>query len=240
MAPINDQFDASGIQPQQGMSAHPPGMFDFQITNTRIVSTKDNSGGMFVVEFTSPAGRIENRYNMWNNSPQAVEIARKELSALCHAVGMFKLDFNNDGAALRGCRGKMEVVPQLNREGQPNGYMEVKRVFDSNGIDPVDKARGGGASQGQPNNFGGQQQQQQPQQSTPMTQQPNGSWGNQQAQQPQQQQQPQQGQGGWNNQQQPQQTQQPQNNQPQNNGGGWQPGGAAGGNGNPPWVHATK
>src|SRR5207244_367033 len=81
--------------------------------------------------------------------------------------------------------------------GQPTQYMEVVKVFDSNGNEPG-KA---------------------PAQSAPMTQQPNGGWSNQQPQsQPQQAQPAPQQQAGWNNP--PQQpTQQPQQAP---NPGGWQ------------------
>lgn len=130
-------FDASGIKPQQGFDQHPPGMFDFRISNTYGKPTKDGTGGMFVVEFTTPAGRIESRYNLWNQSQQAVDIAQKELSALCHAVGIFKLSFDQNnlpmaGAELRGAMGRVEIAPQKNNPD----YMEVKKVFDVNGNEP--------------------------------------------------------------------------------------------------------
>ena len=227
---ILPDFDARNVPPSQGGSAHPAGMFDFSISNTYLKATKDNTGEMLVVELTSPAGSIEKRYNVINPSPQAVEIAHKELSALCHAVGIFHVAFpkNPDGSpvmqmaghTLRGGRGRMEVAPQTDKEGKPNGYMEVKKVFDVHGNEPG-KARTqqqpqpqnqqqpqGGSGWG---NSGGQQQQ-------PMQQQPSGSWGNPSpnnppanTQQPVQEQPQQQGQpqGGWA-QQQPQQGGNPQ------------------------------
>lgn len=167
----NDVFDATTVQPAQGGMAHPAGLFEFGITNTYAKANKGNTGGMLVVEMTSPAGRIENRYNLWNQSPQAVEIAQKELSALCHAVNIYKITFPKDpsgnpipdraGFELRGGRGRMEVTPQLDREGKPNGYMEVKKVFDINGNEP---GKTGSAPQPQPA------------QSQPMQTQPNGAW----------------------------------------------------------------
>jgi hypothetical protein len=207
-------FDATQVEPQQGLSKHPAGMFDFLISSTYGKTTKAGDGGMLVVEFTSPAGRIENRYNLFNNSAQAVDIAQKQLSALCHAVGVFKLSFpkNPDGspnlpmmaAELRNARGRMEVGPQQNNAE----YMEVKRVFDVNGNEP---GKSGNAAP---------QPQQQPQQQAPMTQNGQGGWGGQPQQQnpaPQQ------------------NTAPPPNN---NAGGGW--GGNAapannGGNAKPPW-----
>lgn len=221
-----DSFNARNVQPQQGVGGHPPGRFPFQITNTYAKENKDKTGAMLVVELTSDVGRIENRYNIWNQSAQAVEIAQKELSALCHATGIYQLNFPRDAQGnydmanaareLRGGRGIMEVAPQTNRDGTPNGYMEVKKVFDAAGNEP---GKQGSAPQTQP-------AQQQPS---------NGGWANSQPNpnQPPPNNPPAQPWGG-----QSQQASPP----PTNNGGGWssgpnvqqQPQGGAPA-GNPPW-----
>lgn len=140
MPPMNYSFDATQHKPIQGGEGHPVGKFPFKISHTEIVPTKDQSGGMFVVEFTTPAGSIKNRYNLWNQSPKAVEIAHGQLSALCHAVGVFRLDMQNEGAALRNAQGQLEVGYQKGEEPTPDkpggGYVEVKKVFDSAGNEP--------------------------------------------------------------------------------------------------------
>lgn len=167
-------FNANEVPPEQGGSKHPIGMFPFQITSTDVVSTKDNTGGMFAVELTSPAGKIVNNYNLWNQSSQAVEIARKQLSALCHAVGILQLNFdNNKGRELVGGVGTMEISWQKGQEpgsekGGPNGgYVEVKKVFDAQGNEPG-KVKAQPQTQAPQNNFNQQ----------PMQQQPGGGWGN--------------------------------------------------------------
>lgn len=167
MPPIQGNFDATNIPPQQGTAQHPPGMFDFMISHTEIKENKDKTGGYLEVEFSSPAGRAYMRYNLWNQSAVAVEIANKQLSALCHATGVFRLDFANEAAALRNARGRMEVGPQ-----KDDKFTEIKRVFDTQGNEP-------GKSNAAP--------QQSPQVNpapnpAPMTQAPGGGWGN--AQQP--------------------------------------------------------
>lgn len=222
-----DAFDARTVQPSQGMEGHPPGRFPFTITNTYAKENSAQTGAMLVVELTSDVGRIENRYNIWNNSAKAVEIAQKELSALCYAVNIFRVtfprlpdnsyDMANAARELRGGRGIMEVAPQTDKDGKPNGYMEVKKVLDANGNEP---GKSGSAPQPQ-----------QPQQSQPMTQQPQGGWGNgnnQPAANPAPNAAPQ----GWGNQQPQQQPQAQPQGQPQ----GWSPnaGGAPAG-GPPPW-----
>lgn len=193
MNPVTN-FDATNIPPQQMGDRHPVGMFPFQISKTYGKQNNNTPGGQFVVELTSPAGTIVNRYNLWNQEPKAVEIAHKELSALCHAVGIFKLSFENVppeqyGRELIGGRGTMKV--DLQDAAKPDGYVEVKKIYDANGNEP---GKGGSAPQPQ-GQWGGQQQA--PQQQTPQNNAPaanSGGWGQPQNQQPAiQQQAP----GGW-------------------------------------------
>lgn len=144
-----DFFDATNIPPVQAGGAHPIGIFDAVVSGTEAKSTKDGLNGMFVVTFQTPAGTISNRYNLWNNSPQAVEIAQKQLSALCHVTNIYRISFpkNSDGSPnmamagheLRNARLKIDVVPQLDKERKETGYVEVKRVLDTNGNEPGGK-----------------------------------------------------------------------------------------------------
>lgn len=179
-------FDATNIVPQQSSGKHPEGTFPATITETRAEPTKDGTGGMFVVEFTSAGGSIANRYNLWNKSDKAVEIAQKELSALCHATGIFKLSMSAEnltmcGHELRGAPCVIKVRPQPNN----TDYMEVEKVFDKNGNEP-----GKAAAAPQPQ---GQQAWQAGPQNPPTTQAPSaqtnapaansgGGWGNNQPQ----------------------------------------------------------
>lgn len=181
-------FDASQFAPNQGGQAHPVGKFPFTISHTACESYKDQSGGMFVVTFTSPSGEIKSRYNLWHtqgeNAAKTVEIAHGKLSALCHATGVFKLDWQNEGAALRGARGMMEIGYQKGEEPTAEkpagGYVEVKKVFDVNGTEPGK----GPAPAAQPMQQAPQQQAnpwpnqpaQPASQQAPMQQQPNGGW----------------------------------------------------------------
>lgn len=175
--PFNATFDANQFEPRQFGSAHPVGnKFDFEITNTEVKPTKDGSGGLFVVTFTTPAGQIDFRYNLFNQSAKAVEIAHGQFSALCRAVGRYQVDFNNDGAILRGARGKLDVGYQKGEEPTAEkpegGYVEVKRVYDAAGNEP-------GKAPAQPQTQAQPQQTSQPAQNQPMTQQAGGGWGNQ-------------------------------------------------------------
>lgn len=148
----NILFDARQHTPQQGSAgAHPIGIYDAQISNTYAAkcgpNAKDPNGTMFVAEFTTPGGKIEKRYNVQNNSEQAVAIAQKEMSALCYAVGIFtisaptlpdgSLNMPEVGKELRGSRLKIDVGFQIDKETKQNSaYTEVKRVLDVQGNEP--------------------------------------------------------------------------------------------------------
>jgi len=171
---VTGVFDASQFQPRQAGEAHPVGDFDFTITGCEIKSTKDNSGGYFQVEFTSPRGSIVHRYNIWNTEPKAVEIAHGQLSALCHATGVYKINWQNQGRELLQARGKMRIGYQKGEEPTAEkpqgGYVELKRVFDIHGNEP------GKAPATAPVPMGGQHSI--PNQTNPpMAQGSNGGWG---------------------------------------------------------------
>lgn len=210
--PFDAVFDARTVEPRQSGGKHQVGnKWQGVITNTLVKPTKDQKGGIFEVEFSSPGGTIKNNYNIWNESEAARNIAKQQLSALCHATGIFQIDFKNDGAALRGGKLLYDVGFQAGQEPSTEkpegGYVEVKKIYDINGND----SWGGQSQQQQPTSgFTQQQTQQQPAQQQPVQQ---------QQQQPAVQ-------SGWNAQ--PQQ-QQPSTQQ----GGGWQQGGQQ--QQQPPW-----
>lgn len=217
---VNWQFNSNQYEPNQGFGIHPPASkAPFTISGTSIVETKDKTGAMLVIEFTSPQGMVVNRYNIHNANPKTVEIAYGQLSALCRSVGIYQIDGNNECAALRGGKGLMDVGYQKGEEPDPafpdrKGYTELKRVYDINGNDPS-KPASAQQPQGQSGGFGAQPQPS-PQQVQPLQQQPGGNWGPQPTAQPN-----------------PAQAQ-PQAQQTAPQGQAWQPGSAQQ-SANPPW-----
>ena len=140
-------FDATQIEPRQSGGKHPPGnKFPFTVTHTEVKDTKDNTGRYFEVTYTSPAGSIKNNYNLWNTSDQAKNISIGQLSALCHATGIFKINFANEGKPgidvkeLIGGKGLMDIGFQSGQEPSAEktegGYVEVKKIYDINGNEP--------------------------------------------------------------------------------------------------------
>lgn len=144
-------FDANQHAPQQVGGKHPPGnKFPFAITNTEVKEVKGGGGKfLFEVTCTSPAGSIRNNYNLWNDSDQARKISVGQLSALCHATGIFKVSFDDPikegpgGKELIGGKGLMDVGFQSGSEPSAEkpegGYVEIKKVYDVHGNEPGNK-----------------------------------------------------------------------------------------------------
>lgn len=159
--PYDAVFNANEIVPQQSGGGHPVGnKFPFTVTSTEIKKVKDKEAGYFEVELTSPHGSIKTRYSLWTESDVARKIAAGQLSALCHATGIFNVDFKNDGAALRGAIGLMDVGFQKGEEPSAEkpagGWVELKKVYDKNGNEPGKAAQTPQQTQQQPQ--GGQVQ----------------------------------------------------------------------------------
>lgn len=149
---MNYEFDASQFTPNQGGGIiHPVGRFPFIIGKTRIDGNKDQTGGMFIVTYKTPEGEIDDRFNLWHENPVTVRIAHEQLSALCHAVGIFKVSMQNEGIALLNAQGMIEVVKQGG--DNPKGYTQVSKRLDRNGNEPGQQ--GGGNAGQQPGNNAG-------------------------------------------------------------------------------------
>lgn len=132
-------FDARNVEPNQGGGAHPVGKFPATIVGTAIVENKDKNGGHAAIEYQTPAGTITQRLNLWNKSEQAVNIAHGQLSAICHATGIYNVKGDDELAALRGGKCVIEVVYQKGHapgETDAKGYTEFKKVYDAAGNEP--------------------------------------------------------------------------------------------------------
>ncbi len=260
MAQLIQAFNAQQYDPTQGVGGLPIGRHPVIIEASEVKANSKNDGGYLQLDLKiidGPQAGTTGAYrlNLYHSNQQVVEIAHRQLSAVCHCVGVFNVQ---DSGQLHGIPFVIEVGPQKN---DPQ-YTEVKKVFDINGNEPGKAGQGQAPAQTQGQGqgggaWGGQQQapaqQQQPaqnggnwggQQQAPADQgqnQNNGgqpAWGGQgggNQQQPDNSQQQPQGGGApaWGNNGGGQQQQPAQNQQPANNGGGWQQGGAPAGGA--PW-----
>lgn len=164
-------FDAMQFDPTQGggLPKHPIGKFPAGVTATDIKPNKENDGQYLEIVYTTQAGQIAQRFNLWNNSAMAVDIAQRQLSALCHATGIYKLDMAKKGAELLNAGLQIEVREQLKNPA----YNEVFKVFDKNGVEPGQAGTQQQTTQQQPQPTG-QTWNQQPKQEAQPQPQPNG------------------------------------------------------------------
>lgn len=96
MAQIN--FDARSVQPSTGIQdALPAGWYVATITESEMKPTKDGAGSYLSLTFQiaepmfAANRKVFGRLNLRNANPTAQEIAYKDLSAICHAVGIMQV-----------------------------------------------------------------------------------------------------------------------------------------------------
>jgi hypothetical protein len=122
-------FDAKTVKPNEAFEPLPAGWYNAKINTSEAKPTKDNESGYLLFELEILDGeykgrKIFDRLNLWNKSVQASEIAQRQLSAYCHATGVFILQ---DSVQLHGIPLKIK----LNQRPAENGYEasnEVKAV----------------------------------------------------------------------------------------------------------------
>lgn len=111
-------FDAGGVDPAKPFEVLPKGQYAVIITDTALKETKAGEGQYLEVEYTVVEGEYENRrlwsrHNIANPNAKAEQIARQELSAICHAVGVLKV---SDSAELHDRPLTIEVGMEKNKQ----------------------------------------------------------------------------------------------------------------------------
>jgi hypothetical protein len=114
MANLN--FNANEVEPAAPITALPPGRYPVAISKTEMKATKAGTGEYLQIELTVTSGTATNRklwarLNLVNQNQQAVDIARRELSAICHAVGVLQV---NDSDELLGREMMVDVAIEKN------------------------------------------------------------------------------------------------------------------------------
>ncbi len=89
-------FNAAEIEPAD-FSALPSGDYTALITSSEFRATKSGDGQYLVLAFQIIDGPKKGRMlwhnlNLINSNPKAVEIAQRELSAICRATGAMQID----------------------------------------------------------------------------------------------------------------------------------------------------
>ena len=84
-------FNASEVAPSTGFDPIPAGKYVAVISDSEMRTTNSGTGQYLRLEFTIIDGEYANRklwtrLNLDNPNPDAVRLARADLSAICHAV----------------------------------------------------------------------------------------------------------------------------------------------------------
>jgi hypothetical protein len=99
MAELN--FDANSVAPAQAFDVLPAGKYKMQVVDSDMRPTKDGNGAYLWLELEILDGEFQgrkmwDRLNIQNQNAQAVEIAQRALSALCHATGKLHVSDSKD------------------------------------------------------------------------------------------------------------------------------------------------
>lgn len=148
MAQLN--FDASQVAPDTGGGDPvPAGWYNVMIDESEMKPTKAEGGLRLSLRFTIRDGQYANRkvftgLNLKNANPVAQEIAYKQLSAICHAVGVMQVQ---DSQQLHGRPLKIKVKVKA-AQGDYEASNDITAYKNIN--DQVDGPAAGGAPTGAP------------------------------------------------------------------------------------------
>ncbi len=139
MAQLN--FDANQVAPDAGhMDPVPAGWYNAAIDQSDMKPTKDGSGAYLELRFTILDGQYVNRklyarLNLRNANQTASEIAYKQLSAICHSVGVIQVA---DSQQLHGRPLKIRVkvraaTGEYEASNDITSYKNIAEVVESTG-----------------------------------------------------------------------------------------------------------
>lgn len=136
MAQLN--FDASQVSPQETFEPIPAGWYNAIIDESDLKPTKDGQGTFLHLRFNIVDGqfvgrKVFTRLNIRNANPVAQEIAYKNLSAICHSVGLIQVA---DSTQLHGRPLKIRVkvraaTGEYEASNEISGYKNVNEATDN-------------------------------------------------------------------------------------------------------------
>jgi hypothetical protein len=132
-------FDANTVKPNEAFEPLPAGWYNARIINSEAKPTKDNLSGYLQLDLEVLDGehkgrKVFDRLNLWNEGPnkeKTCEIAQRQLSAYCHATGVFILQDSNQ---LHGIPLKIKLAIRQSEGFDPtNDVKAVKHIQDGTG-----------------------------------------------------------------------------------------------------------
>lgn len=125
-------FDATSVEPAGSFEPLPAGDYEVVIVESTWKPTKAGTGSYLELKLQVVKGDYEKR-NLWarlnlkNPNVTAVEIAKRELSAICHAVGVLKPKSKEN---LHGIPLVAKVVVKDNQNGDPTNEIKGWKAAD--------------------------------------------------------------------------------------------------------------
>lgn len=152
-------FDATQVEPSEGrdFTPIPAGKYKAMIVDSEVKPTSAGNGNYLKLEWEIIEGEFANRkvfanLNLDNPSVNAVEIARRDLSAICHACGKLQVSDSNE-LHDTPCVITVKVTPPKGDYGASNKitkYEPGSVGMGSPAASPAAVATAGGASKPAP------------------------------------------------------------------------------------------
>lgn len=133
------KFSAVNIEPGRAFEPVPSGNYPVIITHSEMKTTQRGDGRYLQLEMTIQDGphrgqKVFDRLNVENPSEQAMAIAQRALSAICHVTQVLHFE---DSQQLHA-RPFVAVVSKQERNDKPGEFMNtVKGYKNADGSDPV-------------------------------------------------------------------------------------------------------
>ena len=128
----NLAFDANQVDPTDQFEALPAGDYPVIIVDSEMKPTRDNRGQYLqltleVIDGPYKGRKMWDRLNLNNPNQQAVEIAQRQLSQICHAVGVLQV---NDSLELhdKPLVARVKVRPASGQFSESNEVSQYKPI----------------------------------------------------------------------------------------------------------------
>lgn len=142
MAQLFNTFDATTVAPQDSFDCIPAGVYTAQATESEIKPTKDGTGTRLNFTFRILDGQHVGRVvfcslNIANRSKVAEDIAQKQLSQFCYAVGVLKV---SDSSQLHNrpvrIKVKIKTDDQFGDKNEISAFEAIKNSVAPSGFSP--------------------------------------------------------------------------------------------------------
>lgn len=126
------KFNAEEIDPVSSFSPIPPGQYPVMIVDSEMKQTSAGDGEYLKLTFKVIQGEFEGRFlwlnlNLVNKNKQAVEIAERELSSICHAIEVLDPEDSQELHGIPMCA-KVKVKPPKDGYDASNTIGNFKNI----------------------------------------------------------------------------------------------------------------